>query len=126
LISWNEKTPSAVPFGQSLLLAAAATKGLNDSGYIADRRRDIGLSRQGGIDAALHFSGADVLIAPMGAAAKCTGKAGAPVLAIPVGLDPKGLPFGVTLFASWGQDATVLEVGSTVAAIVGNRVAPKF
>jgi amidase len=126
LVSWNDKTPSAIPFGQSLLLAAAATKGLDDPCYIADRRRDIALSRHAGVDAALHFSNADVLIAPMSAAAKCTGKAGAPVLAIPVGLDAGSLPFGVTMFASWGQDATVLQVGATVAAIVGHRVAPKL
>jgi amidase len=126
LISWNEITPSAIPFGQSLLLAAAATKGLDDPGYLADRRRDIELSRQAGIDAALNLSGADVLIAPMSAAAKCTGKAGAPVLAIPVRLDAKGLPFGVTLFASWGQDATLLEVGSVIAATVGDRVVPNL
>jgi amidase len=126
LVSWNDKTPSAIPFGQSLLLAAAATKGLDDPGYIADRRRDIALSRHAGVDAALHFSNADVLIAPMSAAAKCTGKAGAPVLAIPVGLDAGSLPFGVTMFASWGQDAAVLQVGATVAAIVGHRVAPKL
>lgn len=126
LIRWNEKTPSAIPFGQSLLLAAAETKGLDDSLYISDRRRDIVLSRQAGIDAALRLSDADVLIAPMSAAAKCTGKAGAPVLAIPVGLDSKGHPFGVTIFASMGQDATLLEIGAVLAAIVGNRVTAKL
>ena len=67
------------------MIAAAETAGLDDPRYQADRKRDIALSRQAGIDAALDFSGADALIAPMSAAAKCTGKAGAPVLAIPVG-----------------------------------------
>ena len=62
----------------------------------------------------------------MSAAAKCTGKAGAPVLAIPVGLDSKGAPFGVTLFASLGSDAAVLEIGASVAAIIGQQVAPKL
>jgi amidase len=84
------------------------------------------LSRDAGIDGALRFSGADALIAPMGVAAKCTGKAGAPVLAIPVGLNGTGQPFGVTLYASIGQDIELLEVGATIAAIVGQRVAPKF
>ena len=32
----------------------------------------------------MKFAGVDALIAPMSAAAKCTGKAGAPVLALPV------------------------------------------
>jgi amidase len=126
LIAWNESKPAAIPYGQSLLIAAAETKGLDDARYIADRRRDIVLSRDAGIDGALRFSGADALIAPMGVAAKCTGKAGAPVLAIPVGLNGTGQPFGVTLYASIGQDIELLEVGATIAAIVGQRVAPKF
>jgi amidase len=66
------------------------------------------------------------LIAPMSAAAKCTGKAGAPVLAIPVGRDAKGAPFGVTLFTSLGKDAALLEAGAAIAAIIGDRVAPKL
>ena len=126
LILWNEQHPENIPYGQSLLIAAAGTVGLDDPRYRADRRRDIALSRQAGIDAALDFSGADALIAPMSAAAKCTGKAGAPVLAIPVGLDSKGAPFGVTLFASLGSDAALLEIGASVAAIIGQQVAPKL
>jgi amidase len=126
LIQWNEGHPDAIPYGQSLLIAASETAGLDDPRYRADRKRDIALSRQAGIDAALQFSGAEVLIAPMGAAAKCTGKAGAPVLAIPVGADSTGAPFGVTLFASWGDDARLLEVGAVVAAIVGHRSIPRL
>jgi amidase len=126
LVRWNENHPEKIPYGQSLLIAAAETAGLNDPRYRADRRRDIALSRQAGIDAALAFSGADALIAPMGAAAKCTGKAGSPVLAIPVGYDSKGAPFGVTLFTSLGGDTALLEVGRAVAAIIGQRMTPKL
>ena len=124
LIDFNEQTPSAIPYGQSLLKLANDTAGLSDPSYIADRRRDIALSRLAGIDAALWFSEADVLIAPMGAAAKCTGKAGAPVLAIPSGLGARGEPFGVTVFASRGSDDKVLNVGAMIASIVSERVLP--
>jgi len=126
LIRWNEQHPDKIPYGQGLLIAAAETAGLDDPRYLADRKRDIALSRHAGIDAALDFSGVDALIAPMSAAAKCTGKAGAPVLAIPVGHDSKGAPFGVTLFASVRTDAVLLEIGAAVAAIIGRRIAPKF
>ena len=126
LIRWNEQHPHKIPYGQGLLIAAAETVGLDDPRYRADRKRDIALSRHAGIDAALDFSGVDALIAPMSAAAKCTGKAGAPVLAIPVGHDSKGAPFGVTLFASPGSDAVLLEVGAAVAAIIGQRLSPKL
>ena len=124
LISFNEQTPSAIPYGQSLLKLANDTKGLSDPTYISDRRRDVALSRQAGIDAALWFSEADVLIAPMSAAAKCTGKSGAPVLAIPSGLSARGEPFGVTVFAALGSDDRVFEVGASIASIISRRLLP--
>ena len=126
LIRWNDAHRDAIPHGQSLLLAAEATTGLDEPQYRADRARDIALSRSAGIDAAVAASGADALIAPMTAAAKCTGKAGAPVLAIPVGLDGKGMPFGVTLYAPKGRDRRLLDVGAAIAAIVGQRCIPKL
>lgn len=126
LIRWNEAHAEAIPHGQSLLLAAEATAGLDDPQYRTDRARDIVLSRTAGIDAAIAASGVDVLIAPMTAAAKCTGKAGAPVLAIPVGLDVAGAPFGVTLYTSKGRDRHLLDVGVAIAAIIGERQIPKL
>lgn len=122
LINWNEARPEAIPYGQSLLLAAQATRGLDDSQYRLDRRRDIYLARDAGIDAATKLGDVDVLMAPMAAAAKCTGKAGAPVLAIPVGKGPDGAPFGITLYAPRGKDAQLLQVGLTVFSIVGERI----
>ena len=123
LIAWNEQHPEAIPYGQSLLLAAQRTAGLDDPQYRADRRRDLVLSRTAGIDAALAL-GVEVLIAPMGAAAKCAGKAGAPVLAIPVGVDAAGVPVGITLFTAVGDDGTLLRAGSAIAAVVGQRRVP--
>jgi amidase len=85
IIQWNTTHLEAIPYGQSLLEAANASANMRSPGYIADRRRDLALSVDGGIGAALAAGAADVLLAPMAAAAKCTGKAGAPVIAIPVG-----------------------------------------
>jgi amidase len=124
IIRWNEAHPDAIPYGQSLLLSANESSGLDSAPYRSDRRRDIVLSRQSGIDAALRFGDADALIAPMGAAAKCTGKAGYPVLAIPAGSDVAGLPFGITLTSGFARDMDLLEVGEAVAAIVGQRLQP--
>jgi amidase len=124
LIRWNEEHPEAIPYGQSLLLAANETKGLDDLSYRSDRARDIALSRKAGIDAAFLMSDLDVLITPMGAAAKCTGKAGAPVVAIPCGLDAEGAPFGVTLFAPWGSDWRLIAASRAIESIVGERCIP--
>jgi amidase len=126
LIRWNEAHPQHIPYGQSLLIAAQETKGLADPQYLADRARDIALSRTGGIDAALYAGNADVLIAPMGAAAKCTGKAGVPTLAIPAGLDESGVPFGITLYTALGRDNLLLAVGKLVERAIGKRQLPKL
>ena len=124
LVRWNETHPESIPYGQSLLVAALGTNGLRDARYKSDRARDIVLSRTAGIDAALEASGADVLIAPMGAAAKFTGKAGAPVVALPAGLDAGGAPFGVTLFTSFRKDIRLLTVADAVERAVGDRRLP--
>jgi amidase len=123
IVRWNEANPDAIPFGQSLLLSALETDGLGTD-YKEDRRHDIALSRQAGIDAALRAGEADALIAPMSAAAKCTGKAGYPVLAIPVGNDPSGMPSGITLTSGYAEDERLLDIGRTVARIVGQRLLP--
>ena len=67
-----------------------------------------------------------VLLAPMGAAAKCTGKAGAPTLAIPFGVDVSGTPFGVTLYSRIGNDRALEAVAALVERAVGNRVIPRL
>ena len=126
LVRWNSEHPEFIPYGQSLLLAALETRGLNDPQYRLDRLRDIALSRSGGIDAALLAGNVDVLIAPMGAAAKCTGKAGAPTLAIPVGADTAGAPFGITLYTSIGKDALLLAAGHLVERAIGERRIPRL
>ena len=124
IIAWNRDHPEAIPYGQSLLEAAQASPGLDSPHYLADRQRDKALSLDQGIHAALQAGAADVLLAPMSAAAKCTGKAGAPVLAIPLGVDADGLPFGVTVFSSPGEDAMVLRVGERIERLIGRRVQP--
>jgi amidase len=126
IIRWNEDHSEHIPYGQSLLLAAEATKGYDDPQYRADRLRDIALSRTAGIDAALQLGTADVLIAPMGSAARVTGKAGAPAFAIPVGLNPAGQPFGVTLFTSKAGDQPLIEIGKAVADAIAIRSVPSI
>ncbi|TNM63466.1 amidase family protein [Aliirhizobium smilacinae] len=126
LIAWNEAHPDIIPFGQTLLLAAEATVGLNDPAYLADRALDITLSRTQGIDAACANGGCDALIVPMSVAAKCTGKAGAPVIALPAGADTDGAPFGVTLFSPCGTDERLLAIAAAIEPIIVERLAPKL
>jgi amidase len=60
----------------------------------------------------------------MGAAAKCTGKAGSPVVAIPVGLDANGTPFGVTVYAKAGDDRRLLAIADAIERAIGDRREP--
>jgi len=122
LIDWNRAHLDAIPYGQSLLEAANAAPDIESAQYVAERQRDMVLSLDDGIEAALKAGSADVLLAPMSAAAKCTGKAGAPVIAIALGVDTEGRPFGVTVFAAPGQDGLVLQAGELIEQLIGARV----
>jgi len=124
LIAWNDAHPDAIPFGQSLLLNAQSTQGLDAPNYLADRRADITLSRIQGIDAALTEHSVDALITPMSSAAKWTGKAGAPVIALPAGSDAHGHPFGVTLLARRFEDAKLIFIAARVEKIIAQRLRP--
>ncbi|HAB73337.1 amidase family protein [Pantoea septica] len=124
LIQWNRAHPDAIPYGQALLEAAEAAPDIRSEQYRRDRRADIALSLDAGILAALRAGRADLLLSPMAAAAKCTGKAGAPVAAIPAGQDAEGLPFGVTLYAAPGHDLLVLQAAAAVERVIGKRIVP--
>ena len=62
----------------------------------------------------------------MTVAAKCTGKAGVPVVAIPAGADAAGLPFGVTVYGAPGQDYAVIHAAEAIEKVIGKRVLPDF
>lgn len=126
IIAWNKAHPEAIPYGQSLLEAADASPDTLSPQYLSDRRRDSILSLDSGILSALRMGGVDILLSPMAAAAKCTGKAGAPVAAIPVGEDADGLPFGITLYSAPGHDRSVLLAAKAIEKAVGKRVLPVF
>jgi amidase len=106
------------------LLASNATRGIDDPQYQIDRARDISLSVTEGIDAAMNIFNVDVLIAPMGAAAKLTGKSGAPVVAIPCGLGLNLMPFGVTIASKLNSDAQLLAIAQQIERAVGERKVP--
>ncbi|MGA0572951.1 amidase family protein [Variovorax sp. VNK109] len=126
LVTWNASHPEAIPYGQVLMERAAATGPLHEDTYLADRARDLALALHGGIEAALDLGQADALLLPMDAAARMTGKAGAPVLAIPMGKGDDGQPFGVTLVARPGADAQLLSIGMAVEGVCGQRLLPRL
>lgn len=122
IIAYNRANPEAIPYGQSLLEASNAMEGLRSAQYVEDRREDLLLSLDQGIRGALDAGRADVLLAPMSTAAKCSGKAGAPVIALPAGRDAQGFPFGVTLLAAPGCDRGLLQAAAAVESALRPQV----
>jgi amidase len=87
VIRFNKAHPDAIPFGQGLLEAAQAMSGdLLEPIYRTDRAKDVMLSRAAGLDAAFNAYRIDAIIVPGSTAAKMTGKAGYPVVTLPLGL----------------------------------------
>ncbi|MGD9945563.1 MAG: amidase family protein [Burkholderiaceae bacterium] len=121
LIAWNEAHPEAIPYGQSLLIAASQAPELDSDTYRRDRALDLLLTRQGGIDAAFASQRVELLLAPMSVAARITGKAGAPVAAIPAGKDRDGAAFAVTAIARPGDDHHLLALAGAIEGILDER-----
>jgi amidase len=109
VVAFNAAHPAeCLRYGQVLAERAAATTGLDDPAYHADRLRDVTLARALGLDAVFARYGLDALLAPAGAAAKLTGKAGYPVVTVPVGLTPEGAPVGISLIGpAWSEPRLV-------------------
>ncbi|HMN81621.1 MAG TPA: amidase family protein [Burkholderiaceae bacterium] len=124
LIRFNDAHPQHIPYGQSLLVAAEATRGIDDPTYLADRAQDLTLTRSRGIDGALGRNGADALLLPMTVGARLSGKAGAPVVAVPCGAGADGAPFAVTVIGRAGDDAKVLAAARVIEELAGGRIVP--
>jgi amidase len=115
-------------FGQELFVAAEATDGLDDPGYLAAKQSAKTKAGTNGIDAVLAQNNLDALIAPTGDVAWITNHstgdpwgtitfisgpaavAGYPHLTVPMGRVGE-LPAGLSIFAGAWQDADVLAIG---------------
>ena len=99
IIAFNREHPAeTLKFGQVLLEEAEATSGtLTEPEYLADRARDLRLSREQGIDAALAASDLDALVFPNSTGAGIGARAGYPSVIVPAGYTPTGRrPVGIT------------------------------
>ena len=117
VVEFNKNNSSHIPFGMNLLEAANATTGWGpdfetNASYHADRRRDLILCRDQGIDFCLKENeNVDVLMSPMDRAAKMLGKAGYPAVSVPLGKKfrtSKGEAVGVTFFGTaWSEEKLI-------------------
>lgn len=127
LVAWNRKHPKAIPYGMDLLLAADATKGdWSEPEYHADRARDIRLTRDEGIDAALREYRLDALVCPMDRGSKLTGKAGYPSVSVPCGFTKNGRPVGVTFIGTAWSEPRLIALGYAFEQLTKARRIPKL
>ena len=97
-------------FGQETFQQAQATSGnLSDSQYLAARSKCLQLARTQGIDAALHNSSLDAIVAPgYTLACRPAAVAGYPSVSIPLGLSSAGRPAALWMWSGFLQEAKLL------------------
>jgi amidase len=138
LRAWNEKNRDrgAMRYGQGRLDFADATDLSKDQArYERNRREDLRLTREQGLDAALTTLKLDALLFPGSAGANYATKAGYPIIAVPFGmvanyadgakgaLDPVR-PFGVTFVGAHCADPKLVGIAYAFEQATKKRVPP--
>jgi amidase len=128
----------AIPYGQtSLDISDQMSLDADAPRYRKDRARDLRLSRDLGIDAALRKHQLDALLVPGWSAESIVNKAGYPAVVVPYGTVlphyqpplPAGTPvrpqpYGMTLIGTACSEAELLEMAYAFEQAAGGRVEP--
>ena len=138
LRAWNgaHKDAGAIRYGQGRLDAADAVNVEKDKPrYERDRRDDLTLTRQQGLDAAITAHKLDALIFPGSSGANYATKAGYPIAAVPFGMvinydegakgsTDKVRPFGVTFVGAHCDDPKLIGIAYAFEQATRKRVPP--
>lgn len=128
----------AIVYGQALLdRSDAVDLSADRARYLADRAKDLRLSRTEGLDAALHAHRLDALLFPAGSGEELINKAGYPAVGVPFGcvpnacsaelpaeFDPQPLPFGITFVGAACSEARLLALAYAFEQLTRARRAP--
>jgi amidase len=127
VIRLNEANPKThLRYGQTLMLAAQATSGLNAEVYTYTRAEDVRLSRQKGIDATLKQHKLDALVMPMYWGAQIGAKAGYPTVTVPVGYAKTGQPVGVSFMGPAWSEGMLIRFAYALETAMNARKAPRL
>jgi amidase len=138
LREWNQahRDHGAMRYGQGRLDFADATDLVKDTArYERDRRDDLRLTRDEGLDAAFTAHKLDALLFPGSSGANYATKAGYPIIAVPFGMvanyadGAKGSPdavrpFGVSFVGAKCQDPRLLGIAYAFEQATRRRVPP--
>jgi amidase len=144
LIAFNEEHPDEeMPYFRQELFDQAQAKGpLTDDGYRQALATNFRLSRDEGIDAVMDGLKLDALVAPtagpafvidqingdrrLGSSSTPAALAGYPLLSMPVGYTPFGLPINLTFMGPAWSEPMLLKLAFALEQRLNVRRAPQF
>ncbi|MDQ2674132.1 MAG: amidase family protein [Chloroflexota bacterium] len=115
-------------FGQEIFELSEELSGdLNDAAYVEARNLCLQLTRTDGIDRVMAEHNLDAVLSPSYAfGSSAPAAAGYPVMSVPVGVSPEGIPAGVWLYAGFLQEPQLLHVGYAIEQLMSPREQPEF
>lgn len=130
----------AWPDGQKLFREVLATKGIKDGNYYAALSHIRKQCRENGIDAALRYKDQktgkkaelDALLFCdiKGAGQQIAAQAAYPIINLPIGIDPDGMPVSLTLQHTAWREGTLVKWASAIEDLIrgelGSRETPKY
>ena len=118
------KTHPAFPTGQDLFWDCVKTQGVEDEAYEKALKWITKQTRERGIDVALRHRNVDngkeetldaLLFCDIKLGGTCiAAQAGYPVMGMPVGLDPEGMPVGITLVHTAWEEGRLIKWASAI------------
>ena len=127
VIEFNLQDPEKMlKHGQTLLIQCEETSGtLTEAAYIESREKDIYLSQEQGIDAAMKKYSLDAILFPNNFGAGIPAKAGYPSITVPGGYTTEGKPLGVTFTAGAFEEGKLIQIGYAYEQATKHRKAPE-
>lgn len=115
-------------FGQEIFeLSESLSGNLTDPEYVEARELCLRLTRTEGIDRVMAEHDLDAVLSPSYAfGSSAPACAGYPVMSVPVGVSPEGIPAGVWLYAGFLQEPQLLRVGYAIEQLMHPREQPEF
>jgi amidase len=115
-------------FGQEIFELSEDLSGdLTDAEYVEARQLCLDLTRTQGIDRVMAQHDLDAVLSPSYAfGSSAPAAAGYPVMSVPVGVSPEGIPAGVWLYAGFLQEPQLIHVGYAIEQLLSPREQPEF
>lgn len=120
--------------GQDGFVNSAATKGAMNSSYWENEEFLNKISREEGIDAALAYTFPNgttiqldgLLVPSAGGATNLPAIAGYPMVTVPIGLNSRSVPVGISLIGTAWSEPTLVRYGSAIDDLIRGRQKPQF